>query len=113
MKGVLTFALWSVVSLGHAVELEVGHCKFPTPPSLADGASATEEEMATTGSAVREFVSAMQASLDCLDKVQIDLGKDITAEQEAALTALYNNGVDQMQALAGAYNEQIRAYKER
>ena len=113
MRILIFVAAISVASASWAQTISVSHCKFPEPPPLVDGASATAEDMAATSSAVRAFVQEMQASLACLDDVEADLGETITAEQKSSLTALYNSGVDQMNAIAESYNAQVRAFKER
>ena len=96
-----------------AESLDVAHCKFPELPAMVDGASSSEEQMVAMGKAVRSYVSAMQASLDCIDAEEAKLGEAITPDQKASLNYLYNNGVDQMQGIAEAYNEQARAFKAR
>ena len=91
----------------------VEKCKFPDTPTMVDGATSSQEQMVAMGSAVRSFVGDMQASLECIDAVEAKLGEDITPEQKASLNYLYNNGVDQMQAIAETYNEQARVFKAR
>ena len=113
----VSLGLWLAASgaAGEAAsaELEVGHCKFPDPPTVPDGAQATESEMGQAGVAVREFVSAVQSSLQCLTEAEQAMGDEITEEQQAQLVAIYNNGVDQMNSVAQNYNAQVRAFKER
>lgn len=99
--------------LVQAAELEVSQCRFPDAPQIPAGVSATEADMAQAGSDVREFVSAIQSSLECLSTAEESMGEEITEDQQAQLVAIYNNGVDQMNAVAENYNEQVRAFKER
>jgi len=98
---------------GHAAEMDIDHCKFPEPPVIADGSKASQDEMAASGAAVRDFVGAMQTSLECLDRAEADLGAEITQEQKGTLTTLYNNGVDQMNTFASNYNAQVQLFKAR
>lgn len=97
----------------YAAEMDISHCKFPDAPEVPDGAEASETQMGHAGVAVREFVSEIQASLECLTAVETSLGEEITEEQQAQLVTIYNNGVDQMQAVAENYNEQVRVFKDR
>jgi len=113
MKILISVAAMLVASASWAQSIAVSHCRFPEPPSLVDGASATEEDMAAGAAAVRAFVQDMQASLVCIDEVEAGLGEDITAEEKSSLTVLYNNGVDQMSAIAESYNAQVRAFNGR
>jgi hypothetical protein len=96
-----------------AADMDLSHCKFPEAPEVPDGTQASETQMGQAGVAVREFVSGIQTSLECLTSVETSMGEEITEEQQAQLVTIYNNGVDQMQAVAENYNEQVRVYKER
>lgn len=109
----VSLGLWLAAAAAAAAELEVGHCRFPDPPAVPEGAQATESEMGQAGVAVREFVSAVQSSLQCLSETERAMGEDITDEQQAQFIAIYNNGVDQMNSVAENYNAQVRAFKER
>ncbi len=100
-------------ALAYAVELDIAHCRFPEAPVVPDGADATEAEMGQAGAQVREFVAGIQSSLECLTAAETAMADEITEEQQAQLVAVYNNGVDQMNAVAQRYNEQVRAFKER
>lgn len=95
-----------------AAELEISHCEYPDQPTVPDGAQASESEMGQAGADVREYVAGIQSSLQCLSEVEKSLGEEITEEQQAELIAIYNAGVDQMNAVAEKYNEEVRAYKE-
>jgi hypothetical protein len=99
--------------MSQAAELEVSQCRFPEAPQIPDGVSATEADMAQAGSDVREFVSAIQSSLQCLSTAEESMGEEISEDQQAQLVAIYNNGVDQMNTIAENYNEQVRAFKGR
>ncbi|MEQ8858089.1 MAG: hypothetical protein RIC56_05535 [Pseudomonadales bacterium] len=96
-----------------AAELEIAHCRFPEAPVVPDGADASESEMGQAGAEVREYVSGVQSSLECLSAAETAMGDEITEEQQAQVVAIYNQGVDQMNAVAQRYNEQVRAFKER
>lgn len=103
----------SWAGLGHGAELEIEQCSFPQAPAVPDGATATEAEMGQAGAEVREFVAAIQSSLECLGEAEKSLGDEITEEQQAELVTVYNSGVDQMNAVANEYNEQVKVFKGR
>ena len=88
-------------------------CDFPQSPSMPDGTSASQEEMASASTAVRDYVSNAQAALECLETAEANLGAEITPEQKSALTAQYNQGVDELNAVAADYNAQVKAFKSR
>lgn len=96
-----------------AAELEISHCRFPEVPTVPDGAEASESEMGQAGAEVREYVSGVQSSLECLSAAETAMGDEMSAEQQAQVVAIYNQGVDQMNAVAQRYNDQVRAFKER
>ena len=99
MRKLICFAALLGAPACWAQSVDVGHCKFPEVPEMVDG---------TVASAEMPF-----ARTQCIDTVETGLGAGITAEQKAALNVLYNNGVDQMNAIAEAYNTQVRAFKAR
>lgn len=113
----LVLATWLLLATSYAtaagMESPPGldKCKFAEAPALANGSDATEDEMKAAGTGVRSYVNDMQDSLACIDKVQTKLGDDASPEQKAMLTAMYNNGVDQLNAVAGQYNDQVKAFK--
>lgn len=112
MRKVMVLAMGLLTAgMLQAAELDIAHCKFPEPPTVPDGDAASEAEMGEAGAAVREFVSAVQTSLECLRAAEASLGDEITDEQQAQIVAVYNNGVDQMNAVAESYNEQVRLFK--
>ena len=110
-KWMLAASFLLAAALARGAELDVSHCRFPEPPSIPDGATASESEMGQAGADVRDFVADIQSSLECLTDTEQSMGEEISEEQQAQLVAIYNNGVDQMNAVAAKYNEQVRAYK--
>ena len=97
------------VDLGLAVD----DCVFTEPPVIPDGLQAPRSEVAAAADAVRGYVSEVEQSLACLDKAQAALGEEITPEQLAALNALYNKGVEQLEAIADSFNQQLRLFNAR
>jgi hypothetical protein len=112
-KLLLAGGLSMLVGLAGAAELEIDHCQFPEAPTVPDGETATEEEMSQAGVNVREYVGAVQSSLECLAAAEQSIKDEITEDQQAELVGLYNTGVDQMNAVADEYNEQVREYLAR
>jgi hypothetical protein len=96
-----------------SADLDLSACAFPDAPDLPDGSSASMEEISTSGGAVRAYVTAMEGQLACLDTKRDGLGEEITSDQLTMINSAYNSGVDSLNAVAGAYNEAVRAYKAR
>jgi hypothetical protein len=98
-------------------------CTYPrAPESMPDGNTASKEEMIAGKNEVSRYNTEMNAYLDCL-KLEIDaakpkdqskLSKDEKAkveEQEKVLTQKNNAAVDELQAVVGRFNEQLKLYK--
>lgn len=95
------------------VELDLSVCALPAEPEVPDGAVATTTQMRDANVAVREYINSGQSQLECLDQLQTAHADSLTEEQRATITAAYNAGVDQLNAVAGAYNNAVRTYKAR
>jgi hypothetical protein len=110
-----TFALvmLAVAIDGHAAEMDLSRCEFPEVPVVPDGATASEAELGEAGANVRKFVADGQTALDCLHQVETAMGPEITDEQRSTIVARYNASVDQLNAVAQRYNEEVRAYRAR
>ena len=85
---------------------------------MPDGTSATEAEMIAGQKAVKKFMADMDIYLECLDTEKNEAaveGEDaeITAQREAITVKRHNAGVDELERMAAAFNEQVRAYKNR
>jgi hypothetical protein len=98
-------------------------CTYPrAPDSMPDGNTATKEEMIAGKNEVSRYNNEMNAYLDCI-KLELDaatpkdpskLSKDEkakAAEQEKVLTQKNNAAVDELQAVVGRFNEQLKIYK--
>lgn len=114
MRDVLIGGLLLVLAgAAGAAEMDVMKCAMPEQPTVPDGQTASEDAMSEASTSVRDYLAGVQTSLECLGQVEASLAEEITAEQKVQLVTLYNAGVDQMQALAASYNEQVREYKAR
>jgi hypothetical protein len=111
-----------VFALGSAAHAE-GSCTYPrAPESIPDGATASKEQMIAAKNDVSRYNTDMNAYLDCL-KQEIDAAtpkdpsklsaadKKKSDEQLKILTQKNNAAVDELQALVGRFNEQLKAYK--
>jgi hypothetical protein len=114
--------LLMVFALGSAAHAQAT-CTYPrAPDAIPDGNTATKEEMIAGKNEVSRYNNEMNAYLDCL-KLEITaatpkdpskLSKDEKAkaeEQEKMLTQKNNAAVDELQAVVGRFNEQLKIYK--
>jgi hypothetical protein len=97
-------------------------CLYPKPPaSMPDGATATEEEMVTGMKDVKEYNNQVTAYLSCLEmemNARVEAaGPDAPADQVAQIKAIHtkrhNAAVEELEAHAARFNEQVKAYKAR
>jgi len=84
-------------------------CRFIDPPQIPSGARAKASAMSDASKEVRSYVEHMKSSLQCLDTVAGQA--DTSPEEKARIVALYNNGVDQMQVIAAAFNRELKAFQ--
>lgn len=103
----------ALAASAQAAEFDLDSCTFVSAPQIADGTTATQEQMTASATAVRTYMGAMQDALACLDDAESSAGDAITAEQKAAVTSAYNSGVDKLKSIAEQYNAQVRAFKNR
>jgi len=121
MKIRIAAALMMLASVG-MVTLANAECVYPKAPAkVPDGRTATEEDMLGGMRAVKEYNAQVSAYLSCLDmQMQTDItaaGADAapeTIEQIKAINAKrHNAAVEELEAHAARFNEQVKAYKTR
>ncbi len=97
-------------------------CVYPRAPGSApDGLTATEEEMLAGMQAVKEYNELVTAYLACLDKEMNErieaAGPDAPPDKIAQIRAIHDKrhdaAVEELEAHAARFNEQVRAYKTR
>lgn len=93
-------------------------CDYPQRAQVPNGATASKEDMLAGQTAVKEYVSAMEEYLACIEKEEqetlatmADLSDEERASRDAALTKKYNAAVEEMELVAAQFNEEVRAYK--
>jgi hypothetical protein len=99
------------------------NCTYPAPAApVPNGATATKEEMVAAKNDTARYNTEMNVYLDCLktaqdklmpadvSKLTPDQKKKIDAEIKA-IVAKNNSAVDELQAVVGHFNDQLKAYK--
>jgi hypothetical protein len=113
-----------VLALGTAVSARAD-CAYPEAPAATpDGSTATKDQMIAAAKDFKRYNAEMTAYLDCL-KLETDAAtpkdpKKLSAdekkkadEQQKVLVQKNNAAVDELQAVVGRFNEQLRIYKEK
>jgi hypothetical protein len=111
-----------VLALGTAATAQAT-CSYPSAPgAVPDGATATKEEMIAAKNDVNRYNTEMNSYLDCLKlemdaatpkdptKLTADEKKKVDAQQKV-LVQKNNTAVDELQAVVGRFNEQLKIYK--
>jgi hypothetical protein len=105
-----------------AAGVAAADCVYPkTPTNMPDGATATEEQMVEGMKAVKEYNNQVSAYLSCLEmemNARVEAaGRDAPADQVAQIKAIHtkrhNAAVEELEAHAARFNEQVKAYKAR
>ena len=86
-------------------------CEAPAVPPVPDGKTATMEQLLAAQGQVKTYMSGMQTYLACIDMEADAKGADAPAEYKAMMVDRHNTAVTEMEQIAAAFNEQIKAYK--
>jgi hypothetical protein len=97
-------------------------CTYPKAPTgLPDGATATQDEMLNGMNAIKEYNNQVTTYLNCLEtemNTRIEAaGPDAPADQVEQIKAIHtkrhNAAVEELEANAARFNEQVKVYKAR
>jgi len=116
--------VWSGLLLAGVLSASLANaeCLYPkAPASIPDGNTATEQEMLDGMKAVKEYNNQVTGYLNCLDmEMQARIqaaGADAPADQVEQIKAIqnkrHNAAVEELEAHAARFNEQVKAYKAR
>lgn len=83
-----------------------------TAPDVPDGASATAAEMNGTIEQYNSWGKRIEDYQNCIDEAARDAGGGLTEEQDQAVTMVYDSFVDEQQAFADAFNEQVKLHDQ-
>jgi hypothetical protein len=111
-----------VFALGTAAHAQAT-CTYPRAPDAPpDGATATKDQMVAAKKDFDRYNGEMNSYLDCL-KLEIDTAtpkdpkklspdeKKKADDQQKILVQKNNAAVDELQAVVGRFNEQLKIYK--
>ena len=95
-------------------------CTYPRAPGkMPDGSSATRDEMVAAKKLVDQYNADMTTYLACIktehDDALAKQGSTLSEEQKQQMSARYTQkndaAVDELQEVAGRFNEQLRAFR--
>ena len=114
MKALLAMAFAVATAVAYA------DCPYPQAPTkLPDGATAKLEEMVAGQKAVGDYQKAINDYTACIDKELDDaiakggdkLKPDDKKKMQQVEAQKHNAAVDQLQAVADRFNEQVKIFK--
>ncbi len=100
--------------------MAMADCTYPRAPGkFPDGANAAREELVAAKKLVDQYNKDMSTYLECIkgehDAAVAKGGTTMNEEQKLQMAAMYTQkndaAVDELQAVAERFNEQVRAFK--
>jgi predicted nucleic acid-binding Zn-ribbon protein len=107
---IIAAVAFSFASCAHA------DCAFPkAPASIPDGKTASEQDMVAAMTAFKAYNEEVNAFGQCLDQETKDkaAGTAQLMQLKTMQTKKLNAAMDELQAKAKLFNEQVRAFKAR
>jgi hypothetical protein len=86
-------------------------CENPAPVAIPDGKSSTMEQMLAAQAEVKAYQAAMTEFLACIDGELEKEGEKAPEEFKSLMVARHNAAVSEMEGVAAAFNDQIKAYR--
>ncbi len=108
MKAFLSCCLVAAGAAGGAAAA----CENPPMVAVPDGKTATMDQLLQAQADVKTYMASMEAYLACLNEELTSAGEDAPAEFKSLMVTRHNTAVSEMEAVAQAFNEQVRAYRE-
>ena len=106
---VLTSCLAAAIAAGYG--LAAAACEAPAPVALPDGATATRDQMLAAQAEVRAYQAAMTEFLACIDSDLESEGEQAPEEFKSLMVSRHNAAVAEMEGVAAAFNDQLRAFR--
>ena len=106
---VLTPFVLAVIASGYG--FAAAACEPPSPVSIPDGKTSTREQMLAGQAQVRAYQEAMNKFVACIDSEADAQGEQAPAEFKSLMVERHNAAVTEMEAVAAAFNDQLRAFR--
>jgi hypothetical protein len=105
----LTSSLLATLACGYG--FAAAACEAPSPVAMPDGATATREQMLAAQAQVRAYQAAMNEFVACIDSEADEAGEQAPNEFKSLMVERHNSAVAEMEGVAAAFNEQLRAFR--
>jgi len=106
---VLTCCLLTAIASAYGLVAQA--CEAPSPVAIPDGSTATREQMLAAQAQVRAYQAAMTEFLACIDSDLDSEGEQVPEEFKSLMVSRHNAAVAEMEGVAAAFNDQLRAFR--
>lgn len=106
---VLASCLVTAVAVGSAYSAAA--CEPPAPVAVPDGKTSTMEQMLAGQAQIKAYQTAMNEFVACIDAEAEAQGETAPEEFKSLMIARHNAAVAEMEGVAAAFNDQIKAYR--
>jgi hypothetical protein len=86
-------------------------CENPAAVAMPDGKTSTMEQMLAAQAQVKAYQAAMNEFLACIDSELAAEGEKAPEEFKSLMVSRHNAAVSEMEGVAAAFNEQLKAYR--
>jgi hypothetical protein len=106
---VRTSCFLAIIASGYG--LAAAACEAPAPVALPDGAASTRDQMLAAQQQVRAYQAAMNEFVACIDSELQGEGEQAPEEFKSLMVSRHNAAVTEMEGVAAAFNDQLRAFR--
>jgi hypothetical protein len=106
---ILTAGLTTVIASAYG--LAALACESPAAVAIPDGKTSTYEQMLAAQAQIKAYQAAMNTFLACIVAELDAQGPQAPEDFKSLMGARHDAAVTEMEGVANAYNEQLRAYK--
>jgi hypothetical protein len=100
-----------VAAVASAYALASAACENPAAIVIPDGKSSTMDQMLAAQAQVKAYQAAMTEFLACIDSDLEAQGEQAPDEFKSLMVSRHNAAVAEMEGVAAAFNDQIKAYR--
>ena len=106
-----TLTCWSVAAVAGCFAFAAAACENPALVSIPEGKTSTLEQMLAAQAQVKAYQAKMNEYLACIDAEADTQGEKAPGEYKGLMVNRHNAAVAEMEGVAAAFNDQIKAYK--
>ena len=102
---------WLVIAVAGSCGYAASACENPAAVNVPDGKMSTMEQMLAGQAEVKAYQAAMNEFLACIDSELAAQGEQAPEEFKSLMVSRHNAAVAEMEGVAAAFNDQIKAYR--